>query len=231
MAMTITSTDTFPELGSARLDALLARLYGNALRQDPGLRQAASAQGIGEQDPGFYGAMRGAYMPVTPEFGKLLYLLARAVRARSVVEYGTSFGISTLFLAAALRDNGGGRLITTELEPAKVARARAHLEEAGLSDLVELRAGDALRTLREGLPASIDLLLLDGAKSQYLAVLRLLEARLAPCALVAADNSDMEASAAFLAHVRDPAHGYVAAALGSRALGAFHGHEIMLRAA
>ena len=55
----------------------------------------------------------------------------------------TSFGISTLHLAAALRDNGGGRLITSEFEPSKVARARDNLTAAGLIDLLEIREGDA----------------------------------------------------------------------------------------
>ena len=81
-------------------------------------------------------------LPVSRATGALLYMLARSCRARSIVEFGTSFGISTLHLAAALRDNGGGRLITTEFEPSKIARARANLMEGGVMDLVEIRAGD-----------------------------------------------------------------------------------------
>lgn len=80
------------------------------------------------------------------------------------MEFGTSFGVSTLHLAAALRDNGGGRVISTEFEPTKVARARANLCAAGLHDLVEIRVGDALETLARDLPEEIDLVLLDGAK-------------------------------------------------------------------
>ena len=56
----------------------------------------------------FYARMKDQPLPVSPETGKLLYLLARSVRARTIIEFGTSFGISTLHLAAALRDNGGG---------------------------------------------------------------------------------------------------------------------------
>src|SRR3954462_6846524 len=106
-------------------------------------------------------------LPVSRETGVLLYMLARSLEARTIVEFGTSFGISTLFLAAALRDNGGGRLITTEFEPSKIARARSNLATGGLSDLVEIRIGDALQTLRVDLPETIDLLLLDGAKALY----------------------------------------------------------------
>ncbi len=112
----------------------------------------------------FYGRLKDLWLPVSRETGALLYMLARSTNARNVVEFGTSFGISTLHLAAALRDNGGGRLIGSEFEPSKVARARAHLAEGGLADLVEIREGDALQTLASDLPDAIDLLLLDGAK-------------------------------------------------------------------
>jgi predicted O-methyltransferase YrrM len=74
---------------------------------------------------------------------------ARFARARNIVEFGTSCGISTLHLAAALRDNGGGRLIRSEFERSKVARARKNLAAGGLSDLVEVREGDALETLAQ----------------------------------------------------------------------------------
>lgn len=129
-------------------------------------------------------------LPVSPETGRLLYLLAVAKGASSVVEFGTSFGLSTLHLAAALRDNGGGRLITSEFEPAKVVRAKANLAEGGLADLVEFREGDALQTLAVDLPDQIDLLLLDGAKSLYLDILRLVADRLSPGAVIVADNAD-----------------------------------------
>ena len=84
----------------------------------------------------FYARMKDQPLPVSLETGKLLYLLARSIRARTIVEFGTSFGISTLHLAAALRDNGGGRLIGSEFEPSKIVRAHANLAAGGLSDLV-----------------------------------------------------------------------------------------------
>lgn len=94
----------------------------------------------------FYGRLKDLPLPVSRETGTLLYMLARGVNVRNIVEFGTSFGISTLHLAAALRDNGGGHLITTEFEPSKVARARDNLTAGGLIDLVEIREGDALQT-------------------------------------------------------------------------------------
>jgi predicted O-methyltransferase YrrM len=146
-------------------------------------------------------------LPVSRETGRLLYVLARSSAARTMVEFGASFGISTLHLAAALRDNGGGSLITTEFEPSKVARARANLRIGGLLDLVEIREGDALKTLSVDLPETIDLLLLDGAKSIYTEVLRLVESRLRPGAFIIADNIDN--SPEYVTHVRSPENGYL----------------------
>jgi predicted O-methyltransferase YrrM len=133
---------------------------------------------------------RELYLPVSPTTGRLLYMLARASGARSIVEFGTSFGLSTIHLASALRDNGGGRLVGSEFEPAKVARARENVAAAGLADLVEIREGDAKDTLARDLPATLDLALLDGAKVLYPQILALLEPRLRPGALVIADNAD-----------------------------------------
>ncbi|AVR94579.1 O-methyltransferase [Pseudoduganella armeniaca] len=159
-----------------------------------------------------YARLKDAPLPVSRETGKLLYLLARSGRARTIVEFGTSFGISTLHLAAALRDNGGGRLITTEFEPSKVARARRNLAAGGVADLVEIRTGDALVTLRDDLPETIDLLLLDGAKALYGDILDLLESRLRPGSIVVADNADY--SPEYLARVRAAKGGYLSLPFG-----------------
>ena len=147
-----------------------------------------------------YARLKDAPLAVSRETGHLLYMLARSSRAKVIVEFGTSFGISTLHLAAAVRDNGGGRVISTEFEPSKIAKARANFAAAGLSDLVEVREGDALETLASDLPEQIDLVLLDGAKSLYPPVLALLEKRLRPGALIVADNADR--CPAYLSRVR-----------------------------
>jgi predicted O-methyltransferase YrrM len=160
----------------------------------------------------FYGRLRDAPLAVSRETGALLYMLARGAKAQSIVEFGTSFGISTLHLAAALRDNGGGRLITTEFETSKIARARENLTAGGLIDLVEIRAGDALQTFKADLPETIDLLLLDGAKPLYPDVLALLESRLRPGAFVVADDADK--SPDYLARVRSTGQGYLSTPFG-----------------
>jgi predicted O-methyltransferase YrrM len=154
----------------------------------------------------FYGLAKDAYLAVSRETARLLYILAHSTGARSIVEFGTSLGISTLHLAAALRDNGGGQLITTEFEPSKAARAEQNFTAAGLDDLIELREGNALQTLARDLPGQIDLVLLDGAKGLYPAILMLLEEHLRPGALIVADNADR--SPEYLARVRSTAGGY-----------------------
>jgi predicted O-methyltransferase YrrM len=174
-----------------------------------------------------YARLKDFALPVSRETGALLYMLARSSGAQTIVEFGTSFGISTLHLAAALRDNGGGRLITAEFEPSKVVRARDNLAAGGLIDLVEIREGDALLTLGTDLPASIDLLLLDGAKGLYPEILHLVESRLRPGALIVADNADH--SPDYLARVRAPANGYLSTPFGddvelSMRIGISHDH-------
>jgi predicted O-methyltransferase YrrM len=154
-----------------------------------------------------YRRLRNVPLEVSRVTGTLLYMLARSFGTRTIVEFGTSFGISTLHLAAALKDNGGGRLITTEFEPSKAARARDHLAAVGLIDLVEIREGDALQTLRVDLPDTIDLVLLDGAKGLYPDILSLVESRLRPGAFIVADNADDSPN--YLARVRSRANGYL----------------------
>jgi predicted O-methyltransferase YrrM len=132
-------------------------------------------------------AMKDFYIPVSREQGEFLYLTARAIGARKVVEFGTSFGVSTIYLAAAVRDNGGGEVIGSELLPSKARVAEANLAAAGLADHAEVRIGDALETLRD-LPEPVDLVLLDGWKDLYIPVLELVLPRLRPGAVVLSDN-------------------------------------------
>ena len=159
--------------------------------------------------------MRDVYMPVSPDVGRLLYVLARSRGAKVIVEFGTSFGISGIHLAAAVRDAGGGRVVATELDPIKAERAAQNFRAAGLSELIDLRVGDAFETLKSGVGGSVDLLLLDGWKEAYLPMLRLLEPQLSPGALVVADDLDIapETLAPYLDYVRQPGNGYVSVEL------------------
>ncbi|QOH37324.1 O-methyltransferase [Burkholderia cepacia] len=203
------------------LASLLARLFDEAEASSPATSPAFADVSRDEQArlmrsktdyTDLYARLKDYPLPVSRETGTLLYMLARSGGARAIVEFGTSFGISTLHLAAALRDNGGGRLITSEFEPSKVVRARANLTAAGLADLVEIREGDALRTLAADLPDSVDLLLLDGAKGLYPEILALVEPHLEAGAFVVADNA--EYSPDYLAYVRAPENGYLSVPFG-----------------
>ena len=158
--------------------------------------------------------MRSVYVPVSRSQGQMLYLVARSIDAKRVVEFGTSFGISTLYLAAAMKDNGGGVVIGSEIEPSKHAKAEEHLREAGLAELADVRLGDALETLAT-VDAPIDMVLLDGWKDLYLPILHLLKPKLKPRAVVLADNiyTFKRALRPYVEYVQNPANGFVSSTL------------------
>lgn len=153
-------------------------------------------------------AMSEFYIPVTPEAGRLLYSLVRSTRPATVVEFGMSFGISAVHLASAVRDNGAGRVVTTELSTGKIAAAKKTFEQTGLDDVITILEGDALTTL-ESLDGPVDFVLLDGWKDLYLPVLELLEPHLHAGVLVVADNTSASDTQPYLDRVRNPDNGYV----------------------
>src|SRR4249919_1762552 len=103
-------------LAEPRVASAVDRMYAESQAQRATIRDRfdgidmASATAQERAD-----ALSDVYMPVAPEAGRLLYSLVRATRPQTVVEFGMSLGLSGIHLAAALRDNGSGRLITTEL--------------------------------------------------------------------------------------------------------------------
>jgi predicted O-methyltransferase YrrM len=123
-----------------------------------------------------------------PETGAVLTVLVRALGARDVLELGTSNGVSTLYLAAALAATGG-RLVSVELEPDRTAMARANLERAGLDHVVELRTGDAADVLRASPAGAWDVVFLDAERPQYPGYWPDLVRTLRPGGLIAADNA------------------------------------------
>jgi predicted O-methyltransferase YrrM len=160
-------------------------------------------------------ALSEFYLPVTPEAGRLLYSLVRATQPNTVVEFGMSLGISAIHLAAAVRDNGIGRVVTTELSAAKVTAAKKTFVETGLDDLITVLEGDALTTLAD-LNDPVEVVLLDGWKELYLPVVKLLEPLLTPGALIVADNTSMDDTKPYLDYVRDPENGYVSVNFAAR---------------
>ena len=190
-------------LQSSPVRTVLDRLFTAAARDDFDGPFPAGATSQQAAD-----LLAGVYMPISASGGELLYSLVRASRPATVVEFGTSYGISTTYLAAAVADNGVGHVFTTELSAVKIAAARSNLDEVGLGDHVTILAGDALETL-DDVPGPIGLVLLDGWKPLCLPVLTMLEPKLAPGALVVADDITFADMAGYLEYVRDPANGYV----------------------
>lgn len=154
---------------------------------------------------------------LAPQKAALCYLLCRSIGARRVVEAGTSYGVSTIYLAAAVRDNAAGHddptapdsaavVIGTEHEPAKVAAARENLAAAGLAELVDIREGDLRETLVDVF-APIDFMLVDIWIPMALPALRLVEPAMRSGALVVCDNvvGGAKEYHDYLAYVRDPA--------------------------
>src|SRR5580693_5691380 len=117
---------------------VLARLFAAAQAQEAAHDRAEAAEQNGappvpeEQLTALEraNARQNAYMPISAEGGRLLYALTRAARPQTVVEFGTSFGISTIFLAAGVIDNGAGQVVSTELSAAKIRAARENLHQA-----------------------------------------------------------------------------------------------------
>jgi predicted O-methyltransferase YrrM len=194
----------------ARVANTLNRMFAEADAQMPILgelfgRQAVPAESSAQDRAD---ALSEFYLPVTPEAGRLLYTLVRASRPTTVVEFGMSLGISAIHLASAVRDNGEGRVVTTELSAVKVATATRNFADAGLDDVITVLHGDALETLAS-VEGPVQFVLLDGWKDLYMRVLEVLEPRLTPGALVVADNTSMPGLEPYLDYVREPANGYV----------------------
>ena len=188
-----------------RVRAVIDRLHATRRYPDDGGPRAHPGR-----DPGDY-ADYG--FSILPEQGDLIYLLCRAMRARRVVEFATSVGLSTLFFAAALRDNGGGLVIGSELVPAKVEIARRNLSDAGLDDYAEIREGDARTSLRD-LGGPVDFALIDGwptASGPSLAreVIEIVAPQLRVGGYVMNDNAEPD----FLDFIRDPINGFLSITL------------------
>lgn len=154
--------------------------------------------------------LKYTYVKVGYEAGELMYTTARAINARRIVEFGTGFGFSTIYLAAAVRDNGGGGVITTEIEPTKAEAAAVNLADAGLNGFVEVRCGDALETLRD-VEGPIDMVLLDGWNDAYIPIVEMLKPKLRCGSVVFADNVKFFKNGLrpYVDHMRDRRNGFV----------------------
>ena len=125
---------------------------------------------------------------ISPEQGKFLQVLMKAVGARKVLEIGSLFGYSTIWLARALPPEG--KLITLELNPLHVKVTRQNIARAGLADRVEVREGLALNLLRSlDAEAPFDVAFLDAVKSEYVDYLEHALRLVRPGGLIIGDNA------------------------------------------
>jgi len=194
-------------LRDPRVHTVVDRLQAERRRPADGGPRANRGRSHDPHDYADYG------FSVVPEQGDLIYLLCRGMRATRVVEFATSVGMSTLYFAAAMRDNGGGKVIGAELVPAKVAAARRNLADANLAGYADIREGDARQTLRD-LGGPVDFVLIDGwpvDKGPSLArqVIEIVAPQLRPGGYVMNDNAEPD----FLDFIRDPANGFLSVTL------------------
>jgi len=203
-----------------KLTALLRQLHERSASQEGAISAylagpgARSTVGAPEEVAAGRTFWRDKLVALEPDKARFCYLLCRALSASRIVEAGTSFGVSTLYLAAAVRDNSGGTVIATEWEPEKAQVARAHFEKAGLARYVDLRQGDVRETLRS-VEAPVDFLLLDIWTPVARATMELVAPRMRPGAVAIVDNTHRRRAeySDYFAYVNDPTNGFATVTL------------------
>jgi predicted O-methyltransferase YrrM len=197
------------------LERLLAALHARSDAQAASLKRydATRAEGALTEDE-IRDFRRDKLVALDRDKAELCYQLCRATDARRIVEIGTSLGVSTLYLAAAVRDNvraagGDGVVIGTEYEPNKASAARAHFEQAGLSRFIELREGDLRETLLQ-IDGPVDFTLVDIWISMARPALELVAPHLKRGAIVVCDNTERyrDEYADYFAFLANPANGF-----------------------
>ncbi|HEY2906256.1 MAG TPA: class I SAM-dependent methyltransferase [Vicinamibacterales bacterium] len=208
------------------IDGLLERLYARNLAQDAALadyfttRANEGSLDWNQFDERTNTFLQDKLVALDRSKAEFCYHVCRALGARRVVEAGTSFGVSTIFLAAAVRDNlaqeapaslevsGHPIVIATENEPRKTRMARGHFAEAGLSSLIDLREGDLRETLQD-VDGPVDFMLIDIWTPMAQPVLGLIGPRLREGAVVICDNTQQfrEAYREYFEFIDDPRNG------------------------
>ncbi len=181
---------TDPKL-QALIDRLQARSQGQEAETreffaDRARRAELSWDGFDEKSHRY---LADKLVALEPDKAEFCHLTCRALGAKRVVEVGTSFGVSTLYLADAIRANGGGTVIGVEHEAAKAAAARAHFAEAGLSDFIDLREGDLRETLKV-IEGPVDFVLMDIWVEMARPAIELIHPHVRKGAVILADNTE-----------------------------------------
>jgi predicted O-methyltransferase YrrM len=204
-------------LHDPELERILAALHARSDEQVPAMityyaGRATAVQPPAEDDLKAFRSDK--LVALDRDKAELCYQLCRATNARRIVEAGTSFGVSTLYLAAAVRDNiaaagGNGLVIGTEYEPAKASAARATFARAGLSRFIDLREGDLRESLRH-IEGPVDFVLMDIWAPMARPALELVTPHLKSGAIVVADNTAQHRGeyADYFAFLDDPANGF-----------------------
>ncbi len=204
-------------LHDPKLEELLATLHARSDAQVAAMdierqRRASAALPPDEAAAKLKTYLVDKLVAIDRDKAQFCYQLCRASAARRIVEIGTSYGVSTLYLAAAVRDNvraGGGEgvVIATEYEPEKCREARAHFEQAGLSRYIDLREGDLRETLKR-IDGPVDFMLVDIWISMARPALELVSPHLRPGAMIVTDNTEQhrQTYADYFAFLNDPAN-------------------------
>jgi predicted O-methyltransferase YrrM len=206
-------------LHDPKLESLLATLHAKSDEQLAALRTYDAERASETKPPADEAAQLKAFrsdklVALDRDKAEFCYQLCRAGNARRIVEIGTSYGVSTLYLAAAVRDNlggsaGDGVVIGTEYEPAKAEAARAHFAEAGLARFIDLREGDLRQTLKK-INGPVDFVLMDIWIAMARPAIELVTPHLRPGAIVVCDNTEQyrSAYADYFAFLAEPANGF-----------------------
>ena len=199
------SSSPISPIRDERVNQVLDRL--NASRRFPDRSAFGGTSGNDPQAFADYG------FSIHPDQGELIYVLCRGMGATRVVDFATSIGMSALYFAAAMRDNGGGLVIGSELLPSKAEIARQNLAEAGLAQYADIRVGDARQTLRD-VGGPIDFALIDGwpldeGPSLARTVVELIAPQLRVGGYILNDNAEAD----FLEYIRDPDNGFISITL------------------
>jgi predicted O-methyltransferase YrrM len=147
-------------------------------------RMRAEEQGLADSGPGDWRDRH--LLAVGPDTGRLINILARSLEKPTILELGTSYGYSGIWLAEAARATGG-RVITMELQDYKAAYARDMAAKAGLAGHIEYRVGDAVKMIGE-IEGGLDFVLVDLWKDLYVPCLEAFYPKLNPGAIIVADN-------------------------------------------
>ncbi len=213
----ISRTDSKSSLESSSVKNVLERLY-NSSRKDHSrfifrMIPYVIKKMLG-QNPSFsdqYYNMVDLSLQFSPEHGIFAYNMARAIGAKRIVEFGTAFGYSTIYLASALKDNGGGVVIGSEFIEEKKTIAEKNIEDAGLSQFCDIRSGDAMESLADP-GGEIDMILIDGSKDLYIPVLKMLYPFLKKGGVVLADNVTTpfikKTLATYVEYMQNPENGF-----------------------